>query len=68
MDREERFVKTYEQGGLVKGAMEIWVDTATGGQLPVPLRGYAGGLTRCWTARGRPVVTWSAPPRGPELK
>ena len=69
MDREERFVKTYEQGGLVKGAMEIWVDTATGVNYLFRSEGYAGGLTPLLDGQGRPVVTpVSSVPRGPELK
>ena len=69
MDRDERFVTTYEQGGLVKGTMEIWVDTATGVNYLFRSEGYAGGLTPLLDGQGRPVVTpVSSAPRGPELK
>ena len=56
MDREERFVKTYEQGGLVKGTMEIWVDTATGVNYLFRSEGYAGGLTPLLGPDGRPLL------------
>ena len=69
MDREERMVKPYAPGGLVKGAMEIWVDTATGVNYLFRSEGYAGGLTPLLDGQGRPVVTpVSSAPRGPELK
>ncbi len=68
MREHERFVKIYEQGGLVKGAMEIWVDAATGVSYLFRSEGYAGGLTPLLDREGRPVVTPLGPESsGPEL-
>ena len=69
MKDDSRFIRTYEQSGLVKGSLEIWVDTATGVNYLFRSEGYAGGLTPLLDGQGRPVVTpVSSAPRGPELK
>ena len=69
MKEDERFVKSYEQGGLMKGTMEIWVDTATGVNYLFRSEGYAGGLTPLLDREGRPVVTPApAAYSGPELQ
>lgn len=69
MKDDSRFIRTYEQSGLVKGALEIWVDTVTGVNYLFRSSGYAGGLTPLLDAEGRPVVTPVKPEyAGPDLK
>ena len=43
MKKEERFVKTFSQGGL--SITQIWVDRETGVNYLFHCDGYAGGLT-----------------------
>lgn len=69
MKDDARFIRTYEQSGLVKGTLEIWVDTATGVNYLFRSSGYAGGLTPLLDQEGRPVVTPIRPEYdGPDLK
>lgn len=69
MKEDARFVRCYEQSGLVKGSLEIWVDTVTGVNYLFRSSGYAGGLTPLLDAEGRPVVTPIKPAyAGPGLK
>ena len=53
----DRFIKTYSQGGFVNNSMEIWVDKQTGVNYLFTQSGYAGGLTPLLKADGTPVVT-----------
>lgn len=69
MKDDSRFIRTYEQSGLVKGSLEIWVDTVTGVNYLFRSSGYAGGLTPLLDAEGRPVITPVKPEyAGPDLK
>ena len=52
---ENRFIKTYSQGGLSN--TEIWVDRFTGVNYLFHQSGYAGGLTPLLDADGKPIVT-----------
>ena len=54
---EDRFIKTYSQGGFVNNTVQIWVDKATGVNYLFTQSGYAGGLTPLLKADGTPVVT-----------
>ena len=54
---DDRFVKTYSQGGFAHNAMEIWVDKQTGVNYLWQASGYAGGLTPLLNPDGSPVVT-----------
>ena len=56
--KENRFVKTYSQGGL--DVMEIWVDKETGVNYLFHWNGSAAGLTPLLDAEGKPVVTYDA--------
>ena len=54
---EDRFIKTYSQGGFVSNTVQIWVDKFTGVNYLFTQNGYAGGLTPLLKADGTPVVT-----------
>ncbi|MDD3242375.1 MAG: DUF6440 family protein [Eubacteriales bacterium] len=57
-DKEnERFVRTYKQGGGFCAAMEIWVDRQTGVNYLYRESGYSGGLSPLLDTEGKPVVT-----------
>lgn len=69
MKEDERFVKTYQQSGMIKGSLEIWVDTVTGVNYLYRWSGYSGGMTPLLDAEGRPVVTPVKPGyQGPEIR
>lgn len=51
--KEERFEKTYSQGGM--NVTEIWVDKQTGVQYLFHYAGSAGGLTPLLGADGKPL-------------
>lgn len=55
--KEERFIKTYSQGGFAQNQMEVWVDKKTGVNYLWSGAGYAGGLTVLLNRDGTPVVT-----------
>ena len=55
--KDERFVKTYSQGGFTQNSMEVWVDKKTGVNYLWSGAGYAGGLTALLDRDGRPVIT-----------
>ena len=57
MAKEDRFVKTYSQGGFASNAMQIWVDRQTGVNYLYTASGYAGGLTVLLDREGKPVIT-----------
>ncbi len=55
--KNERFVKTYSQGGFANNLMQIWVDKTTGVNYLYSASGYAGGLTVLLDRDGKPVIT-----------
>ena len=55
--QEDRFIKTYTQGGFASNLMQIWVDKKTGVNYLYSASGYAGGLTVLLNRDGTPVVT-----------
>ena len=54
---EDRFLKTYSQGGSFTTLVQIWVDKQTGVNYLFTASGYAGGLTPLLNRDGTPVVT-----------
>ena len=54
---EERFVKTYTQGGFLSNLLEVWVDRQTGVNYLYCATGQAAGLSVMLDREGRPVVT-----------
>ena len=54
MAEENRFEKTYSQGG---GSTEIWVDRETGVNYLYHASGYSGGLTVLLDKDGKPIIT-----------
>ncbi len=54
MAKNNRFIKTYSQGGF--SPMEIWVDAETGVHYLYHPSGYGGGLTVLLGADGKPVI------------
>ena len=57
MAKDDRFVKLYEQGGIINDTMQILVDRKTGVNYLFIHSGYAGGLTPLLDREGKPVVT-----------
>ena len=57
MARDDRFIKTYEQGGILNDSVQILVDKQTGVNYLFAASGYAGGLTVLLNRDGSPVVT-----------
>lgn len=56
--KEERFVKTFEEGSAAFGVQRtIFVDKQTGVNYLWVASGYAGGLTPLLDAMGHPIVT-----------
>lgn len=55
--KNNRFIKTYSQGGGLTSMMEIWVDKETGVNYLYHAEGYSGGLTPLLDRDGRPVIT-----------
>ena len=54
---DERFVKTYTQGGFLNNLLEILVDRQTGVNYLYHSAGYGGGLTPLLNRDGTPVIT-----------
>lgn len=54
---DNRFEKTYSQGGAFSEAIQIWVDKKTGVNYLFCQSGYSGGLTPLLNRDGTPVVT-----------
>ena len=54
---DERFVKTYTQGGFLSNLLEVWVDRQTGVNYLYCATGQAAGLSVMLDRDGRPVVT-----------
>ena len=57
MARDDRFIKTYEQGGILNDSVQILVDKQTGVNYIFVHSGHAGGLTPLLDRNGNPVVT-----------
>ena len=56
--KEERFVKTLDEGGSAFGYQRmIWVDRQTGVNYLWVGSGYSGGLTPLLDAAGHPIIT-----------
>ena len=53
----DRFVKTYSQGGFLNNLMEILVDRVTGVNYLYAATGQAAGLTVMLNRDGTPVIT-----------
>ncbi|MBQ9168299.1 MAG: xylan 1,4-beta-xylosidase [Oscillospiraceae bacterium] len=53
----DRFVKTYSQGGFISNLMEVWVDKRTGVNYLYAATGQAAGLTVLLDREGKPVIT-----------
>ena len=60
---DDRFLKTYSQGGAFSTAVQIWVDKQTGVNYLFTQSGYSGGLTPLLNRDGSPVIT-PIPSRG----
>lgn len=56
-NREDRFIKTYSQGGAFKTAIQIWVDKQTGVNYIYAPSGYGLAVTPLLNRDGSPVVT-----------
>ena len=54
---DDRFIKTYSQGGTFTQMVQIWVDKKTGVNYLFVQSGYAGGLTPLLNRDGTPVIT-----------
>ena len=54
---DDRFIKTYSQGGFTNPQMQIWVDKQTGVNYLWTASGYAGGLTVMLNRDGSPIIT-----------
>lgn len=54
--KDDRFLRTYKQGGFSRD-VEIWIDKKTGVNYLWMSGGYSGGLTVLLDRDGRPVVT-----------
>lgn len=57
MAKDDRFIVTYEQGGLLNDTVQILVDRKTGVNYMFLHSGHAGGLTPLLDREGKPVVT-----------
>ena len=58
---DDRFIKTYSQGGAFTQMVQIWVDKKTGVNYLFTQSGYAGGLTPLLDREGKPVITPISP-------
>ena len=57
MAKDDRFIVTYEQGGLISDTVQILVDRKTGVNYMFLHSGHAGGLTPLLDRDGKPVIT-----------
>ncbi len=57
MASDDRFVKTYTQGGVFGTQVQIWVDKQTGVNYMVMPSGYGMALTPLLNRDGSPVVS-----------
>lgn len=55
--QDERFVKTYTQGGFLNNLLEIWVDRQTGVNYLYCATGQAAGLSVMLDRDGKPVIS-----------
>lgn len=57
MAKDDRFIKIYEQGGILNDTMQVLVDRKTGVNYLFIHSGHAGGLTPLLDRDGKPVIT-----------
>lgn len=57
MAKDDRFIKTYEQGGILNDSLQVLVDKKTGVNYLFIHSGHAGGLTPLLDREGKPVIT-----------
>ena len=57
MAKDNRFLTTYEQGGILNDTVQILVDKKTGVSYLFIHSGHAGGLTPLLDREGKPVIT-----------
>ena len=57
MAKDNRFLTTYEQGGILNDTMQVIVDKKTGVNYLFIHSGHAGGLTPLLDREGKPVIT-----------
>ena len=55
--KDERFIKTHEEGNGFGWMRTVWVDKQTGVNYLFVNSGYAGGMTVLLGADGKPVIT-----------
>lgn len=59
--KDDRFVKTHDEGSALGFQRTIFVDKQTGVNYLWISSGYAGGLTPLLDTQGKPVITWCPP-------
>jgi hypothetical protein len=57
MAKDDRFIKMYEQGGILNDSIQVLVDKKTGVNYMFVHSGHAGGLTPLLDREGKPVIT-----------
>ena len=57
MAKDDRFIKVYEQGGILNDTIQVLVDKKTGVNYMFVHSGHAGGLTPLLDQDGKPVIT-----------
>ena len=57
MAKDDRFIKVYEQGGILNDSIQVLVDKKTGVNYMFVHSGHAGGLTPLLDGDGKPVIT-----------
>ena len=57
MAKDDRFIKVYEQGGILNDTIQVLVDKKTGVNYMFVHSGHAGGLTPLLDRDGKPVIT-----------
>ena len=57
MAKDDRFLVTYEQGGILNDTVQILVDKKTGVSYLFIHSGHAGGLTPLLDREGKPVIS-----------
>ena len=57
MAKDDRFIKVYEQGGILNDSIQVLVDKKTGVNYMFVHSGHAGGLTPLLDRDGKPVIT-----------
>jgi hypothetical protein len=57
MAKDDRFLVTYNQGGILNDTVQILVDKKTGVNYLFIHSGHAGGLSPLLDSEGKPVIT-----------